>query len=73
MNIGMLWLDNSDKPLTQKVEGAAAYYRNKYSKPANVCFINPKDWDEQTAQAAGCTIKTNRSVMPNHFWIGIEG
>jgi len=82
MNIGMLWFDNDPKAeLTLKVERAAAYYRNKYGRQPTLCFVHPSmlgspnaGQDPQTSLKAGnIEVRSTRSVLPNHFWIGVNG
>jgi hypothetical protein len=81
MNIGMLWFDNDAKSeLTTKIERAAHYYREKYGKQPNVCFVHPSMVKAKPAEEANKTIirgdielRTSKSVLPNHFWIGING
>ena len=81
MNIGMLWFDNDTKSeLTTKIERAAHYYREKYGKQPNVCFVHPSMVKPQSSEEANKTIvrgdielRTSKSVLPNHFWIGING
>jgi hypothetical protein len=71
MQIGMLWFDNTPtKTLARKVQDAAAYYRNKYQRAATVCFVNPADMQDGLTAVDGIAVKSNRSVMPNHFWMG---
>lgn len=81
MNIGMLWFDNDPKAgLSSKVERAAAYYRNKYGKTPNLCYVHPsmlpapaQPANENNAFiAAGVELRSNRAVLPNHFWLGIN-
>ena len=85
MNIGMLWFDNDPAAgLSVKVERAAAYYRTKYGKTANLCFVHPsmipvaapaapqQSPDGKPLTMAGVEIRSNRSVLPNHFWIGVN-
>lgn len=84
MNIGMLWFDNDPKAeLTVKVERAANYYFSKYGKKPTICFIHPsmvtamkiKGNDtilKSESLNTGIEIRTTRSVLPNHFWIGIN-
>jgi hypothetical protein len=84
MNIGMLWFDNDTKSeLTVRVERAAAYYRTKYGRTPNLCFVHPSMLASAGAQAstepgkksgfaAGVEVRSNRSVLPNHFWIGVN-
>lgn len=85
MNIGMLWFDNDPKAnLELKVERAVVYYRNKYGRSPNVCFVHPTmlpsnadNKPETSAEAAryiasGVEVRSNRSVLPNHLWIGVH-
>jgi len=81
MNIGMLWYDNDPKSaIGAKIEKAAAYYRTKYGKDPNVCFIHPsmipKDTTpgpESARNSSKIEVRTSSSVLPNHFWMGING
>lgn len=87
MNIGMLWFDNDPKAeFPTKVERAAAYYRGKYGKVPTVCFVHPSMLPEAVIaengdgnvektgySAAGVEIRSTYSVLPNHFWIGVNG
>lgn len=81
MNIGMLWFDNDPKAeMVAKIERAAAYYREKYGKKPNLCFVHPsmlhKDHPVDTPwriSSAGVEVRPSRSVLPNHFWIGVNG
>lgn len=81
MNIGMLWFDNDPKAeMTIKIERAASYYRKKYGKAPNVCFIHPSmlhlessETSTSPVKAGGVEVRTSRSVLPNHFWIGVNG
>ena len=42
MDVGMLWFDNDRrKDLSSKVTRAANYYREKYGRAPNVCFVHP--------------------------------
>ncbi len=92
MNIGMLWFDNDPKAeINAKIERAAIYYRNKYGKTPNLCFVHPsmvpaeaEETPEKTAASMAETrspypikngaieVRTSRSVLPNHFWIGVN-
>ena len=81
MNIGMLWFDNDTKTeLTAKIDRAAHYYREKYGKKPNVCFVHPSmvktesiDDSNKTILRGDIELRTSKSVLPNHFWIGING
>jgi hypothetical protein len=85
MNVGMLWFDNDAKSdLNTKVERAASYFQKKYGKLPDLCFVHPSmangmiqesdPKEEQPAIRAGdVEVRTTRAVLPNHFWIGING
>ena len=75
MNIGMLWFDNDPRAsLDVKVERAIAYYHNKYNRNPTMCFVHPNMLPENNdiTQSGGIEVRTSRSVLPNHFWIGMK-
>lgn len=69
MNIGMLWYDNSNLTQVDKIKKAAAYYQKKYGKTPNCCWVNHKQFPDQVIE--GIEIKSARTVMTNHLWIGL--
>lgn len=78
MKTGMLWFDNDPKTdLSSKIDRAALYYRNKYGKRPDLCFIHPTMLPtiQQNTPArqmlAGVEVRINNMVMPNHLWIGL--
>lgn len=87
MNVGMLWFDNDPQlALDVKVERAAVYYQEKYGKSPTVCFVHPSMVSKRSAegkqngnmadaplQKAGLEIRSNQSIRPDHFWIGVNG
>jgi hypothetical protein len=81
MNIGMLWFDNDPKAeINAKIKRAAEYYHNKYGVTPNLCFIHPSmvnngslQTQDERMQSGNIEVRTSRSVLPNHFWIGING
>lgn len=69
----MLWFDNDNKAdLATKIQRAASYYHSKYGKAPNLCLVNPRTLGSNTWKGNGIEIKTTRSVLPNHFWLGIN-
>ena len=88
MDIGMLWFDNDKKSdYEAKIERAATYYRDKYGKAPNLCFVHPcmipnnGSWATDKAgqqaenlslKSQGVEIRTSKTMLPNHFWIGIN-
>ena len=73
MNIGMLWFDNDNKSdLQTKIHKAATYYHSKYGKAPNLCLVHPRTLGDATWNEKGIEIRTTRSVLPNHFWLGVN-
>lgn len=86
MNIGMLWFDNDPKcELPGKIERAATYYQKKYGRRPDLCFVHPcmlsvyrseekKNGDQPKLKltTGNVEVRTTRSVLPNHLWIGIN-
>ena len=73
MDIGMLWFDNDpNRDLNAKVQTAAAYYLEKYGQEPNLCFVHPSMLPAERDHAGAISIVTNSTVLPNHFWIGVE-
>lgn len=75
MKVGMLWFDNSkQRDLDTKIERATSYYEKKYGQKPNVCFVHPSMVaEEEKPQAQGIEIRSMTTVLPNHFWIGVNG
>ena len=70
---GMLWFDNNPKTnLPEKIDRAAAYYAEKYGKIPTLCFVNPKMVGENQPEQKNIEVKTSETVLPFHFWLGIE-
>ena len=73
MDIGMLWYDNDPKnDLVSKVSRAAAYYQKKYGQVPDLCFVHPSMIQGELSKAGRIDVKANRSVLPHHFWIGVN-
>lgn len=75
MDIGMLWSDDDGRrSLAEKVARAAEYFRNKYGEQPTVCYVHPSllpAGGETTA--AGMRLLPSKSVLLNHFWLGVNG
>jgi|GEM_PF-698164 len=69
---GLLWFDNTDRTIKEKIVGAAAYYRQKYGVVPDRCYVN--------AGQLGKVLKLGRllaipagNVLNDHFWVGVDG
>jgi len=72
MDIGMLWFDNGNADLKTRIERAAAYYRTKYGKTPNLCFVNPLILGNQKILLKYIQVKSCKTIQMNHFWMGNE-
>ena len=70
----LLWFDDSDKSLEDKVRQAAARYRRKYGKPPTLCFVHPDALGDsgEARQVGGVEVRAGRTILPNDFLIGRE-
>jgi sensor c-di-GMP phosphodiesterase-like protein len=71
METGMLWFDDSDQSLDKKLQRAVRFYADKYERQPTVCLVSTKTVEDE-AVIAGVEVRPARTIMPNHFWIGIE-
>jgi len=72
MRTGMLWFDNSPRSLKDKVEDASMFYREKYGQVPTICFVNPATLNNGGGRSNGIEVREARTVMPDHFWIGVD-
>jgi hypothetical protein len=74
MDIGMLWYDGDAKrELKEKISRAMDYYRQKYGAQPNVCYVNPALLAEgKDALTMGVQLRPSRTVLRDHFWLGIS-
>jgi len=71
----MLFFNDSDVPLTEKIKGAKERFNCKYSSKfglCNTCYVNSLMIKEE-AVIEGIRIKISKQVMKNYFWIGNNG
>lgn len=73
MDVGMLWFDDDAKrPLNDKVARAVEHYKTKYGATPTVCFVNPSMLSKDAPElAAGVQLRPARTVLFNHFWVGV--
>jgi hypothetical protein len=74
MNIGMLWYDDDTKRrLDEKVARAVEFYRAKYGVQPTECYVHPGMLAaDQPSTAAGVRLRPNRTIIKNHFWLGVD-
>ena len=53
MDVGMLWFDKDVQAgMADKVGKVAEFYKKKYGKQPNICYVNPKMLEEDNLQIA---------------------
>jgi hypothetical protein len=74
MDVGMLWFDADQKcDVSARITRASDFYKSKYGRKPNLCFLNPKTAGEtHPGEVDGLRIQTSKMVLPDHFWLGIE-
>jgi hypothetical protein len=73
MKVGMLWFDNDPKTdIAVKIDRAIEYYRRKYGQTPNLCFVHPSMVKTNPVKTGSIEIRSSRSVLPNHFWLGLN-
>ncbi len=72
MNIGMLWFDDSSRPLKEKIRRAVEFYTEKYGREPTLCLVNPKTLNGGGGAVGGIEVREGASVMLDHYWIGVE-
>ena len=74
MKTGLLWFDDDPrKGLEEKVQRAATHYERKYGRAPDLCYVHPGVLgdDGKVKKAGNVEIRTGRSVLPCHFWLGV--
>ena len=84
---GLLWRDNSDKPVVQKLQEAAARAEEKHGAASEVAQLHESDFQKlaqemgsvepwlegmATTTANGLRVMATEMVLPGHFLVGWE-
>jgi hypothetical protein len=75
MEVGLLWYDDSQADLAAKVQEAAERYREKFGRRPNRCYVNPASLPGKgkVLSLDGIKVLTSPTILPNHFWVGVQG
>jgi hypothetical protein len=72
MKIGLLFYDDDPKAqIEEKVRRAAARYQEKYGHAATACYVHPSMLSAGDCVMSGVEVYGQRSVLPNHLWLGV--
>lgn len=67
-----MWLDDDkSRTIEEKVKRAAMYYRQKYGKKPNVCYVNHSALEGEMKVDKVVVLPAGH-VRPQHLWIGIN-
>jgi hypothetical protein len=72
MKEGLLWYDDTNRDLADKVGRAARRYKQKFGVDPNVCFVHPSALGDngKVNKVGGVRIAPWPTVLRHHFWIG---
>lgn len=71
MKIGLLYSDNSNAPLAEKVNTAIGLYKTRYNISPTDCHINPIHLENvNTSKINGVKIISDNQIRQHDFWIG---
>jgi hypothetical protein len=69
---GLLWFDDSPTRATaDKIGNAVARYKQKYGHSPDVCYVHPAHLNEGVSLADGVKVMGAKTILPNHFWLGV--
>ncbi len=75
MNTAMMWFDRDEKAtLEARVQKAVDYYAKKYGQKPTLCLVHSGALAQLNAKQVnvdGVTVREFKSVLVNHFWIGV--
>jgi len=68
------WVDAGRRPLEEKVRAAAARYKERFGREANVCFVSSGEEDGTGGgkKIGGVRIQAVPYLPPGHFLVGWE-
>lgn len=74
MREGLLWFDDDPRRhIAEKVQLAAARYRQKFGVAPDVCYVNQRMVDRAELRIGDVRVVPVPTVLPNHFWVGRAG
>ena len=65
---GMVWFDNSNKPLAEKIFAAAQHYLAKHGIIANEAHVHAANFNPD-AVVDGIKIVVDPLMLKNHIWV----
>lgn len=72
MHTGMLWFDDTQTTLDNKIRKATEYYQKKYGRTPDLCLVHPSMMQDSVVASEKITVRAYRPVLPGHIWVGVE-
>ena len=67
MHTGMLWFDDTQTTLDNKIKKAAEYYQKKYGRTPDLCLVHPSMMSDSVVEGEKITVRAYRPVLPGHI------
>ena len=67
MHTGMLWFDDTQTTLDNKIKKAAEYYQKKYGRTPDLCLVHPSMMSDSVEESEKITVRAYRPVLPGHI------
>jgi hypothetical protein len=65
----LVWYDESaKKSASEKIQEAIAAYVARFAAAPNLVLVNAAD----QAEVGGVLVRSERTVQPNNFWVGMQ-
>jgi len=65
---GLLWCDDSDRPLAEKLPPAICRFREKFGQEPGLCFVNPAEL-KKNAMIAGLRVVPAPTILRSHLFL----
>lgn len=75
MEIGLLWYDDTQVEFATKVQQVVQRYEEKFGTSPNRCYVNPASMPGEAKRLSlnGIKVLTSPTILPDHFWVGVQG
>lgn len=81
MQSGLLWFDNSTRPLAEKLAIVAHRYQQKFGVTPDTCYVNPVDAPTDPNVILNPTapphdqkriqVSAKQTIMRDYLWLGV--
>jgi hypothetical protein len=72
MKTGLLWYDDGERPLPQKVALAVVAYRRKFGAMPDLCLVHKSALDDGAVHVGTVEVAASPTVLRCHFFVGVR-